>query len=220
MALFIVALGSASATSLIVNAMQSNSMSRDNLVALNLAVEGLEAVRNIRDSNWLKFNYNKAACWNEMPSSAICGTAKFGSIVDTGITFSVLFDPVTMKWKLESHAGEMPADITGEISGWRLYYMDMNKNIDSDGDGIANNDRDIINDSTVPTSDKAALRLLGTNFFRAVNIKYTAGTTDPITLDSATEMTVTSLVQWKSGSKTNQVKLSTKLTNYQKVKVS
>ena len=58
-AIFVVALGTTTASTLIISAIQANTFSKDNLVALNLAVEGIEAVRNIRDTNWLKFGFDK-----------------------------------------------------------------------------------------------------------------------------------------------------------------
>jgi len=65
--IFIVAMGSGVATSLIISALQSNSFSRDNLIATNLAVEGIEAMRAIRDANWLKFSSDKEKCWDMRP---------------------------------------------------------------------------------------------------------------------------------------------------------
>lgn len=42
--------------------LQGNAANR--LIALNLAREGLEAMRNIRDTNWLVNSGNKRECWN------------------------------------------------------------------------------------------------------------------------------------------------------------
>ncbi len=88
-AVFVVALGSSVATSLIVTSIQSNSFSRDNLIALNLAVEGLEAMRNIRDNNWLRFSFDKEKCWNISPAPAAtsCDTSK--TIQDGNYTVSL-----------------------------------------------------------------------------------------------------------------------------------
>ena len=41
------------ATTLVVSSIQTTTLNVDNIIAYNLAQEGLEAVRNMRDSNWL-----------------------------------------------------------------------------------------------------------------------------------------------------------------------
>jgi len=41
---------------------------KNRVMAVNLAREGIEAVRNVRDTNWLKFHSKRRACWNNMPS--------------------------------------------------------------------------------------------------------------------------------------------------------
>ena len=61
--LFIVSLGLVGILSLIVQNIQSQSYNRDNLIAYQLAQEGIELIRKVRDSNWkagLPFNTNLA----------------------------------------------------------------------------------------------------------------------------------------------------------------
>ena len=41
---------------------------KNRVIAVNMAREGIEAVRNIRDTNWLKFHSKRRACWNHMPT--------------------------------------------------------------------------------------------------------------------------------------------------------
>jgi type II secretory pathway pseudopilin PulG len=218
-ALFIVATGSTAATSLIVNSMQSNGLSRDNLIALNLAVEGLEAVRDIRDTNWLRFNFNKTQCWNEWPDTTSCD----GSLIGDA-RYNPHFDPGTMKWTFKlSGLSSIPDDLTTNSNSCLYYYdLDKTKEIDPsmDDDDVIDNDRDIIDDNYTPSASGNILKLSCSGFYRIVNIAYTAGTGSPILAANATEMTVTSIVQWKTNGRVSQVRLTTKLTNYQKVKVT
>jgi type II secretory pathway pseudopilin PulG len=42
--------------------------SKNRVIAVNIAREGIEAVRNIRDTNWLQFHSKRRACWNNAPA--------------------------------------------------------------------------------------------------------------------------------------------------------
>lgn len=59
-AIGLVTMGLVSALALITNSLFYVSSIQDRLIAVNLAAEGIEVVRNIRDNNWLQ---NKA--WND-----------------------------------------------------------------------------------------------------------------------------------------------------------
>jgi len=203
MAIFVVALGSAAATSLIIDALTSNGLNRDNLIAMNLAVEGTEAVRNIRDGNWLKFGYDKENCWN---MQADFNTCQDEDLIAQG-NFTAYLDTVTMKWSLSQQSGNA-LDLNNAIGNdpYRLDFIDLYSAIDGDGDNNSTNDRDLY----VPSGTSGTVSQ--SRFYRMVTIAYP--TPDP-TVDQ--EMTVTSLVQWKARG-VHQVKLVTKLTNYNKVK--
>ncbi len=215
MALFIVATGSATATTLIVNSLQSNAFSRDNLMALNLAVEGLESVRNVRDGNWLKFGYDKTNCWNMMPSvdgapATVCAA---DDLIPAG-NYAASLDTSTMAWNLTAVATAAMdlSSATVNNDPYRLYLLDLDSDVDSDGDGDKTNDRDLyVDDSAKGAASPAS------SFYRMITIGYPTGTASPP--EGATEMTITCLVQWKTNT-VHQVKMQTRLTNYQKIKVT
>jgi hypothetical protein len=210
MALFVVAVGSAAATSLVVNAMQSNGYSRDNLIALNLAVEGIESIRNVRDSNWLKFGFNKSGCWNERPEQASCA----GVAINDG-TYTVSLDTTVMKWVMTPLVTPLSSSLSTPITDdpYKLYYRDLHAATDTNGDGNLTNDPDIYID------EESALGSGGNSgtskFYRMITIDY-----DGIDPTIATEMTVTSLVLWQNSGGVSMVNLQSKLTNYQKIKVT
>jgi hypothetical protein len=194
MALFVVATGSATATSLVVNSLQSNSFSRDNLIGLNLAVEGVEAVRNIRDTNWLKFGYDKTNCWNVMPGLAVTDCSSASAISAGNYTLSL--DPATMSWSLAAiTAGGL--DLT-------------NGNPATNSNYLLYNNANSLYVATQPGNTPS-------RFYRMITISYPPPATPA---KGQTQMTVTSTVQWKAGALTHQVVLRTILTNYQKVKVT
>jgi len=122
MAIFVVALGSGVATSLIISALQANSFSRDNLIALNLAVEGIEAIREIRDANWLRFSYNKEQCWNIRPDASDCET---GTRIAVG-PYTVNLDTTSYNWNIPNPAltGNLNLDHPDDTinNQYRLYY--------------------------------------------------------------------------------------------------
>ena len=49
------------------SALRNMQNAKNRVVAVNIAREGIEAVRNIRDTNWLKFHSKRRACWNQTP---------------------------------------------------------------------------------------------------------------------------------------------------------
>lgn len=212
-AIFVVAIGSAAATSLVIDALRSNGLSRDNLLAMNLAVEGAEAVRAVRDGNWLKFSYDRDNCWNMMPDKSVCNTPT--DLIDGSVQgkfYTPYLDTSTMGWKLVKQSTSLDLTDPGKTASNDQYFMlhsaDANTSVDSDGDGSKVNDRDIYvaADSTLPK--------VPSKFYRMITVQY------PNSGNPAKEktMTVTSIVQWNDRG-FHQVKLVTKLTNYLKVKV-
>lgn len=204
MAVFIVALGSGAATTLVVSAMQANSFSKDNLIALNLAVEAVEGMRNIRDTNWIRYGFDKTNCWNLDPDpvlGATC-TAPYAQIPED--TYSADLNPDTAAWYLRDVLNPLDLDnasYSGTNEEYLLSFYDM--------DGV-----DSTHDLYLP---KTYLSIIGepnsgdSKFYRMVEITYDTG--DPAT---AEVMNVVVTVNWRQNT-VHQVQLSTSLSNYQKV---
>lgn len=64
MALSIIILALTSSFRLLGNAMYTKEVAKSRVIAINLAREGMEAVRYIRDYNWLYNSSKKRVCWN------------------------------------------------------------------------------------------------------------------------------------------------------------
>ena len=45
------------------SAISGNQLIEDKIIALNLAIEGINAVQNVRDSNYLRYSTNPDECW-------------------------------------------------------------------------------------------------------------------------------------------------------------
>ncbi len=220
MAIFVVALGSGVATSLIISALQANEFSRDNLVALNLAVEGIEVMRDIRDADWLKFSYDKENCWNmrpDTPADKPCTDAAAKPIEATDSNSGYTITPSPWGWVLPDAPIGSALDLSSSGSGndpYQLGYYDMDTGVDSDGNGDASHDHDVIITKGITVSPPMAASG-DTIFYRMIQVEYPSCSTFP----HCESMNIVSTVQWRAQGVAHQVVLTTHLTNYQKVKV-
>lgn len=222
-AVFVVALGSGAATSLIINAIQANSFSKDSLVALNLAVEGIEAMRDIRDTNWIKFGYDKANCWNVLPGSVSapgfdCTAAANKIGVGAASTYySVDLNPTNYSWSLPTkidNALDLSTPLLATNDRYRLGFVDLNGTGDKDIYVTA----PFITSTVLPTVGFAGSSSGDSKFYRMIEISYD-GSGDPATAPLPDVMNVTSTVQWLQNG-VHTVELSISLSNYQKVPTS
>lgn len=70
-AVTVIAIGATAAGVMVRTSLAGVEISQDRMLALNLAREGIEAVRNIRDTNWLRYSSNADACWNTLHGTDI-----------------------------------------------------------------------------------------------------------------------------------------------------
>lgn len=66
-ALIVLSVGAVGAMTLVSMSIRANSEAEERLIAYNLAREGVEAIRSIRDTNWLRFPGDRANCWDVLP---------------------------------------------------------------------------------------------------------------------------------------------------------
>lgn len=219
-ALLVISMGAATATSLIITAIRANVFNKDSLIALNLAQEGLEYMRNLRDSNWLAYSANTQGCWNMATSTGTCvGPAYAGLIVEAnsggasnkGFSLGTsLSTAITPKLSL-SDGISLPAE-----AGYLISYWDTNA-ADTEVDGNPNNDKDIMASSPVTGGTIG----IATKYYRSIEVQYNTiaaaapwgltPTTDPKAADM---MIVTSRVEWQDGSVVHRVSLSSALSRY------
>jgi hypothetical protein len=220
-ALVVITIGAATATSLIVSSLKANLFNKDSLVALNLAQEGIEYMRNLRDTNWIKFSANTQGCWNTKPEVATCSPANLIAKA-VGIDGYALGDQLgvtAVGAKLDLNDG-----VTGNEKNYVLSYFDLNPAIDSDvvdkkdlqNKGAMLDDYDFIG-SFYGTSTKVD----DSKFYRSIEVDYkNILATAPWTVspaanpETADMMVVTSTVQWKDGPTVHQAKLSSALSRY------
>lgn len=62
------------AGTLIGMSLRNMNSSKNRIIAINIAREEIEAMRNIRDTNWLKFSTLRRECWNNFPAQDYLAT--------------------------------------------------------------------------------------------------------------------------------------------------
>lgn len=74
LAISMLTIGIVVTSTIIQNALESTRLSKNYLVAQNLATEGIEAVKSIRDTNWLN-DPDEPACWLRIDPDTTCDAA-------------------------------------------------------------------------------------------------------------------------------------------------
>lgn len=217
-AVFVVALGSATASSLIVQSLLSNQYNKDSLQALSLAQEGLEMMRVVRNTNWMKFSADTDNCWNVIPNQSVCDAPT--NLIDEGF--------YALGYTLSAvHATDL--DVADGISAndqdYRLSYYDYDPGNDANGDTINDNDREFVGSNGPGGS---AIALDGTNpvhtkFYRSIQVIYKTANdvdgelVDPIApvKENGNIMLIVAKVQWQvQGGQWHQIILSSALSKY------
>lgn len=104
-AIIIIVVITASLTLLMRVSAQENGDIEKKLIALNLAEEGLAALENIRDTNYLRFPSDPDNCWNKLNVTDVseCSNGTAGEITD-GETYYLdqsFFEDPLFEWRLK-----------------------------------------------------------------------------------------------------------------------
>ena len=215
-ALVVLIIGSVTATSLIITAIKANVYNKDSLVALNLAQEGLEFMRNVRDGNWIKFSADTQGCWNVKPGAATCSGNLLAEKLPSNNVGYALGDTLSnVGAKLDLSDGTSD-------EAFRIKYFDLTPAEDTDNWDRPPTTGDEKTDDYdfMGTSHTSGTTVTDTKFYRSINVDYMDIGTSPLWArtdvagPSADMMIVTSTVQWRDGGITHQIKLSSALTRY------
>ncbi len=182
----------------------SNINVKNRIMALNIAREGIEAVRNIRDTNWIKYSGDldtKWLCHDTLASPNNCLGASVNKLVDG--FYSVDFSNISNRYLLTliNHGTSYRLNLSGPSSGienFRLFKK-TNKKLTHDDNGGAN--------------EKSP-------FYRQIEIVIPTGInicSDPSN-NNCTEdkIEIISRVQWKEGAQVKKAVLETHLFNFYK----
>lgn len=190
-ALTIVAVSAAAAASAIVSANKGLSLSKNYMVAQNLASEGLEIVKNIRDTNWMKFPLNKDVCWLNLNVDATqSGECEgIGQPSDEGDDYWIIKDAGTNRWTLRKSSGQKIDNLPVPAKfGLKLEESQL----------PASSERKYI---PIDSSDPAA-------FYRGIRVL----ALDPTPGEES--LTIQVIVKWYEGAKLFEIQGTEILTNY------
>jgi len=79
---------------------KTNQSTKKRIIAINLAREGIEAVRFVRDSNWLVYSNNRRSCWNNDTTLEICQYTNGFTNNPLYGNYNAVMDPTNFTWKL------------------------------------------------------------------------------------------------------------------------
>lgn len=192
-AITVIALGATATGVMVRTSILGNELSQDRMTALNLAKEGIEAVRNIRDTNWLRYELNQDACWNTLQEPGVDITNCDLNPIDE--------DYYELKLNLSNSYFEYMLADTGDDDVFfddYLLYECIIEDVDLEAGTLYAN----------PTGAPEAYDCEETVFYRMIYIDYE---TDLPTDDL---MTVTSTVGWTTDGEQRSVSLMESIGNW------
>lgn len=183
----VIALGITASLAILRTSLSTNSVIGEKIVALNLAIEGVEALKNIRDTNYLRFASNPDSCWANLSATDVANCSPATSIRDgTEYYFTRDLTDDYFEWGL--------AQVSSSARGTLTLY-----NLDIDGDG--SEDSEIYAQSGL--TGATIVDFEDTTFRRTVTCVFSGSTT----------MNATVVVSWISKGLTHQVSLTRTIAN-------
>lgn len=173
----------APSSALYIDSIKSTAANRDYLVAETLAEEGIELVRNIRDTNALRFSAKAKECWNAKLEANMdnCNTAKI--------------EPDFYRISMDLSSTNFPANL-------EIQNFSFNPSDPADEYRLKlNSSTGLYNYEPEKTGENSY-----SNFYREINIQYSVAALDDV-------MFVSSRVFFKSGAKLKEVFRTAVLTS-------
>lgn len=189
-AVFVLSLSAIAALTLMVSTMETVDNVQDRVIAVNLAREGVEAVRNIRESNWLEHSRERRDYWNCLGMLS-CDNSKDTNLIETDSNYIIDFDD-NFRWQLTKR--DTPLDLEdANLASNEDYLLVLKK--DATG-------------SEFYTHDISSLaETENTRFYRQISTRYLDDEQDIIEVKSRVEWYV-------SGTRVSHVELTTYLTDF------
>jgi len=202
-AITILIMVSATSISLVVMGFHAININRHSLKASWLAQETVESLRILRDTNYLRFGYDKENCWTVATTNK-CLDSNAGEFAGTK-TSPAYYTLVSFGGDIFFHEEKAPLNLKEAPDSqanlpFLLYYQDIDPTIDYDGDGINNNDKQYLG-AKIPT-----LTLVGASkYYRQIETY----------MENPNQVEAVVTIGWYEGSTPHTIKLPVTLTNYQ-----
>ncbi len=209
-AIIIIIVGALSAVRLLGIASIHNQLTKERVIATNLSREGLEAVRNIRDTNWLRFAGERRRCWNnaDFANPIECKDNNSDGIPNDVIIheqqYIVKFDGTNYRWELDEVGLTSRLDLEdGEIGeDDEKYRLRINSVT-----GLFNHEDEDLDDSDGEINENSV-------YFREIYTEYLESDQTLAASESANILRITSKVEWYDRGKISDVTLTTIITDY------
>ena len=198
-ALTSIVLAGIAAVTVVLSVMTTTAISKEYLVAQNLAREGVEGVANYRNTNWLKFPAHKTNCWMTYEQEEPDCILSPANVVKTDRSY-LLKRADNGRLYLEETASELnlKGDGTDEDA-----FIDYKLHVTADNRYV----HDIPGDLKEPEPHP--------DFYRMIRFKKVAvGDSDQTFREEQMKIVVT--VQWLNKSTPKTYELSTVITNHDK----
>ena len=164
--------------------------------AIQIAREWIEAMTNIRDTNWLMFPSDTPNCWNVLNYSGSCiGNVGVSSDIGTG-SYIIYPHKDNNRWMLETRASLPPAS-----ASYREEYRVMR-------DATTSLYTQSWSFKTELTEEIKPL------FTREIVVEYIDENADSVANSQDEEMLIKSIVHWNDASGLKKIELESILTNW------
>jgi prepilin-type N-terminal cleavage/methylation domain-containing protein len=207
------------ASNLLVSSMRSNASNVNTLIAYGLAQEGLEAARNIRDSDWLlgaTFNgnigsvRNRTAVWgvtlpsaaNDMRYYTVNSNDSNNSLFSSAVRFQMSQLPGVAPWKLT----ELSREDVEDGRATRLYKKE---------NGVSPGEVRYTHASAARLTVSRRITVSPYHRYLEVTpVEYQVAAGSTVT--PAKKLRVACIVEWEEFGRKRQVRLETELTDWKK----
>lgn len=204
-AVIVLVIGVLAAVRLLITSGIQNELSQERVIATNLAREGIEAMRNIRGTNWLRFSGEKRRCWNNADFVAPITCEDDNSdgvpnnVIEHDVFYIAKFDDSNYRWELEKITN--PLNLSDGIN-----LDDEKYRLRTDtGNGLLNH---------VPVG----AGIEDTIYFRELKIEYMNDTATALSLttpeEKANVVRITSRIEWEDRGRLNEIILTGILTDH------
>ncbi len=214
-ALSVLAIGITMASTAILNSLRNMTNAKSRVIAINIAREGIEAMRNIRDTNWLRYSNQRRLCWNHMPDGTPCTDGDNPILPGTYIVYKHTDNSWRLEWADDDTgiSDGTPADsdnYNDNINLAPLSLVDIDLLYDSDGADTDNDpatpqeadDTDMYNHEHADVAaDSLGDEVRTTNFKRIVVVEYLKDQPDdslPSNL-SPPDDSISNIEEWNNG---------------------
>lgn len=191
-------------TSLLVSIIRSNANNMSTLVAYGLAQEGLEGVRNIRDSSWLL----NANFQTDLPDGSKPFVFDFPKDVDDKRYFTLDYQ------SFETSLLDLDAGALADVAPWKLNDITVG---DADETAYAENSETLLDKVKSTSPDEVQYRHGGGDasiFHRYIVVEpIEHQLSEGTSLGYDKKLRVTSVVSWKDA-QPHEVRLTTELTDW------